>query len=494
MAKFPITLIVLLFSIFAIGIHGYSVSGNKILDPNGKAVLLKGMCRPSFEWNPNGEYASLEDYQLMKDWGSNVVRLALNQNFWLPGAATYNANYQSTIHQQVQWIKSLGMGVILELHWSDQGNLAWGGSQQCMADRNSITFWIQVATKYKNDPWIIFELYNEPHDVSWSTWRNGGNECGFAVAGMQQLYNAIRATGANNVVVIGGLNWAFDLSGVSSHGVTGTNIAYATHPYDYPGKQPGDWDAAFGNLAATYPILATEFGQYCNNNNYVETLLDYFQRKGIHWTGWAWYVNGCSFPSLIADWSGTPTETGVLVKAALASGRNGTSTTGSSTTGTTTGSSVPPATSNMVVYDNALRNGWQDWSWGTRNFANTFPTHSGTKSISFVANEWAGLYFHSSTNFNPYKYQNIRFWVHGGSNSNQALRVLLYGTNVSPVGKQVALPTAIQANTWVRQVIPISAFGLASTTLISGFAIQANTGGVQGTIYVDNVIFSPYKI
>ena len=31
---------------------------------------------------------------------------------------------------------------------------------------------------------------------------------------MQQLYDTVRATGAQNLVIIGGLNWAYDLSGV----------------------------------------------------------------------------------------------------------------------------------------------------------------------------------------------------------------------------------------------------------------------------------------
>eukprot|EP00026_Physarum_polycephalum_P008137 Phypoly_transcript_08215.p1 GENE.Phypoly_transcript_08215~~Phypoly_transcript_08215.p1 ORF type:complete len:140 (+),score=19.14 Phypoly_transcript_08215:449-868(+) len=131
-----------------------------------------------------------------------------------------------------------------------------------MADANSIAFWTQMANKYKDNHMVMFELYNEPHDISWDAWRNGqGN-----IVGMQQLYNAVRATGANNIVMIGGLNWAFDASGVlNGFAIHGNNIVYTSHPYDYPGKQPSDWDAAFGNLAATYPVILTEFGQQENS-------------------------------------------------------------------------------------------------------------------------------------------------------------------------------------------------------------------------------------
>src|SRR5262249_17433713 len=152
--------------------------------------------------------------------------------------------------------------VILDLHWSDRGDLGnQGPGQQRMADQNSITFWAQVAAKYKGDGRVIFELYNEPHDVSWDVWLGGGpSGDGFTAAGMQALHDAVRGAGAENVVIVGGLGWAYDLSGVPSHRVQGHNIVYATHPYDKPGKQPSDWDKGFGFLTSTDPVIITEFG------------------------------------------------------------------------------------------------------------------------------------------------------------------------------------------------------------------------------------------
>jgi hypothetical protein len=66
---------------------------------------------------------------------------------------------------------------------------------------------------------------------------------------MQTLYNTgtirnnrktnsqVRATGANNTVIVGGLNYAFDLTGIATYSLTGFNIVYNTHPYDFGGKQ-----------------------------------------------------------------------------------------------------------------------------------------------------------------------------------------------------------------------------------------------------------------
>ena len=87
-----------------------------------------------------------------------LTRLAGSQGFWLAGSASYSAGYSSMVAQQVAWIKSLGMAVVLDLHWSDRGNLQTACAQQLMADGNSNTFWAQVAVAYKNDPGVIFEV------------------------------------------------------------------------------------------------------------------------------------------------------------------------------------------------------------------------------------------------------------------------------------------------------------------------------------------------
>src|SRR5258708_2442879 len=52
------------------------------------------------------------------------------------------------------------------------------------------------------------------------------------------------------------------------------------------------------------------------------------------------------------------------------------------------------AQSNQIVYDNALENGWQNWSWATTNLSNPSPTHSGADSIQVVAAAYQALYLH----------------------------------------------------------------------------------------------------
>jgi len=408
-------------------------------------------------------------------WKANVVRLSTNQDYWLASSA-----YIATVQQQVEWVTSLGMGIIIDLHWNQ-------GGQQVMADENSITYWAQVAAAYKSNPWVIFELYNEPHDIPWSVWQKGNGTW----AGMQQLYDAVRTTGgANNLVIINGLNWAFDLSGVPDYPITGTNIAYGTHPYDDSGKQLANWPAAFGYLAATAPVILTEFGQYCNSDNYVQQLLQYVDSLQLHWTVWAWYVNGCSFPSIINDWTGTPlAPVGPLVFASLTGNTSYSAGTGGSS------EAVTPATSALIVYADSLENGFEDWSWSTDySLDSTTYVHSGSNSIEFDVDDYEGIYFHNpSTNFVLEDYTSIQFYVNGGTASvpGSALIVEIYDSSATQVGNTVAWPVGASPGTWTLVSIATSAFGVAASTEISGIALASNEGPNDGNIWIDDVSLQP---
>jgi endoglucanase len=310
---------------------GYYVNGNTVCTGAGRPHILHGVDRSSLEFLSGGQNLSAADFQLMKSWNASVVRIALNQDFWLTGSQFADPNYAATVDTAITWADQAGLDVILDLHWSDAGVLGGCapnngmGCQQLMPDANSLSFWSQVAARYAGDGRVMFELYNEPHDVSWDVWRNGGDTgAGWQAVGMQQLYDTVRGTGAQNLVLIGGLDWAYDLSGVPANRITGYNIVYTTHPYTDANnssvRPPSDWSRAFGFLTATDPVVATEFGVLNDNactTDYDQQLIQYTDAHFAGFTAWAWYPGGCTFPAVIDDWQGTPSPTGTIVKAAL---------------------------------------------------------------------------------------------------------------------------------------------------------------------------------
>jgi len=325
MSMLRVLLASILFTIvLGAGLQGpYTVKGNKVYDKNNQVHTFLGVDRCSLEWCATGVNISLYDFQQQASWGSTVVRVPLDQDFWLVGAKNYSAGYINTIQQAVSWAHQAGLDVILDLHWSDMGNLQNNPGQQRMADQNSLTFWSAVADLFKNDPNVLFEMYNEPNTIDWDVWLNGGDSGqGWTAVGMQQIYNTIRATGAQQICIAGGLNWAFDLSQVLQYPIQGNNIMYNTHPYDYPGKQPENWDAAFGYLTDTYPVIATEFGDMNCTEWYYEEFINYAAEHQMHWTAWAWFPGGCLFPALILNWEYAPNVAGSVVKQALGNQAN----------------------------------------------------------------------------------------------------------------------------------------------------------------------------
>ncbi|HET6230534.1 MAG TPA: cellulase family glycosylhydrolase [Longimicrobiaceae bacterium] len=315
---------------------GFAVVGNQIYSASCQPTRFVGIARPFLEsWHRGDDrlidpQLSREDFRGIKSWHANSVRIPINPSFWLSTAANYDPEYRALVDSTVHRAEEAGLAVILDMHFSDQGNPNRKAyTLEPLPDANhAVPFWKEVAARYKDDGNVMFEMYNEPHDVSWDAWRNGAfvqdTSGSYQGVGYQQLYDAIRGTGAENIVIANGLNWGYDLSGVKSHMLTGYNIVYGTHVYDWPEKQPGAWDAGFGYLAATAPVMIGEFGTMNCGVPYYNAVMDYADRKNISIIAWAWYAPPsdyagrdqliCTFAALLNDWSGTPTPVGAVVK------------------------------------------------------------------------------------------------------------------------------------------------------------------------------------
>lgn len=281
----------------------YSVSGSKIKDENGKEVRFVGVNRPSLEWSSTGRLLNESDIENIAKTGSNIVRLPLNEIFWLHN----KNNYQERIDTVVYWCMKHGMNIILDNHRSlrgdsldvNKGGEVGVGEIYGHADTFALDFLYKLGLKYKDNGKVLFELYNEPHKITWEEIVNGGTHDNdtpndptddWTMIGYQQLYDTLRASGAENLVIIGGNNWSFDLSYYETNPIAGDNIMYATHCYPFDNKQPEHW-YQWTEIARNYPVIMSEFGPGSKNDMaYVEELSDTMDALGVHWTAWAWYT------------------------------------------------------------------------------------------------------------------------------------------------------------------------------------------------------------
>jgi hypothetical protein len=100
------------------------------------------------------------------------------------------------------------------------------------------------------------------------------------------------------------------------YAIKGENLMYETHPYPFKNR---DWDKYFGDVSQKYPVYVGEWGfggRRTNNLEYAHSLLDYIQKKHLHWT--AWDLHTAAGPTLIKNWNYEPTVFGQIVKDALA--------------------------------------------------------------------------------------------------------------------------------------------------------------------------------
>ncbi len=310
---------------------GLHVSGNQIVNGAGQPVRLLGVNRSGTQyacsegWGIFDGPADQASVEAMKTWKINTVRVPLNESCWLgkPGvpAAYRGANYQKAIANWVNLLTSNGLAVVLDLHWNAPGDQVAHG-QQSMPDRdNSPEFWRQVANRFKTNSSVLFDLYNEPHPgvdrprtEDWLCWRDGGHcaDVPFVAAGMQELIDAVRSTGATNIVVVNGNYWSNDLSRFlefKPNDSAGQMVA-GWHVYNWnPCVTIACFKQQVDPVIARMPVYMGEIGQAGCSRNFIEPILDWLDSQSQHYTAWAWVVSDCSAePSLISDYNGTPTQ------------------------------------------------------------------------------------------------------------------------------------------------------------------------------------------
>lgn len=250
---------------------------------------------------------------------ANLIRFQVSEFGLDPADPLYDPNYLAEVEQGVALARADGLAVIVSL----QAETPAGNETRCsLPDAGAATDWRELAAAFAGDDGIMFELYNEPgvpeNAAAWSAWQNGGvvatgaggGEC--TAVGMQSLVDEIRASGADNVIILPGLAGEVTLAGMPT--ITDPadpgdpQLAYGIH---YPNLTftSDEWDSEFGNLAGRVPVIVTEWQANGTTNCVPDSprtapqLLTYLALKQIGVVGFAFDLPG----TIIADYSYAPT-------------------------------------------------------------------------------------------------------------------------------------------------------------------------------------------
>lgn len=277
------------------------VNGNKIVDMRGDPVFLKGVdFSGEYQCPPTATYSDSR-VDLAEGWHSNAIKLTVNPAFWLSGYGSCTANqYQMFIKNTVAYARSKGLYVIVAAYqWAKTP-----ADGMNMATSTTLAFWQSAAHVWALDTGVLYETFNEPHNISASIWLNGGS----GYVGEQQLADTIRHTGASNILIIDGTNWGGEIGNLlPNYALKGSNIAYAEHLWTNGNNlNPANWPANWENVAKIYPIVVTEFGDNSSNcayTNWLQQVMPAIVRYADGMFAWAFNSDGtvCGRPDLIME-------------------------------------------------------------------------------------------------------------------------------------------------------------------------------------------------
>lgn len=287
------------------GGNSFNVVGNKIIGPNGKPYAPYGFILECLAFkNPTSTSACNKAVNSDSDkikatagfWHGNTVRLQVASENLLD-QSPYDSAFMNLMDKEVNLATNLGMVTILTMQQEEyQGPI--------FLTPDSVTFWKIMADHYKNNPYVFFDMFNEPKisisttgsaNNMWNIWQNGGvaND-GKTYVGYQTVVNAIRGQGANNIIIAEGPATDSTLGQLPTHYLKGANIAYGIETNLYPGSRtPTDWYNEWGQYKKVVPIMPEAFrdniGKECDPDSPtdVPALLSYEKSIGmgvLYWT------------------------------------------------------------------------------------------------------------------------------------------------------------------------------------------------------------------
>lgn len=307
------------------------VQGNRIVDEKGLPVILRGVAieEQCYMHLANDQYAldlhlfdEADVIELVQNWHASVIRVPIFPDLW--------ENYPRYLEQFLDPIVDLGnrYGMYILLGWHAHGNPITGQADLLSFSNSppfhgnpynpnmtlATSFWDAVAERYKNDPWVIYSIFCEPTNILWKDWR--------PVA--ESLIDTVRSHNPRALVLVSGVDYAYDLSGVQNDPIDRRDVVYETHPYPGVTEFYGPWDQHFGFLSDRYPIFAGEWGYESSSSDrtvnattadFGMPLVNYMKEKGMSWT--AWILSPRWGPRILTDWSYDLTEFGELVRDTL---------------------------------------------------------------------------------------------------------------------------------------------------------------------------------
>ena len=213
--------------------------GNRIVGEHGNPVVITGMSHFWSQWE--GEFYTRETVDwLVQDWQVTLARAALGVHDGELGYQQQPATETAKVRRVID--AAIANDIYVLIDWHDH-------HAEDHTD-DAVAFFSKMARAYGHHPHIIYEIYNEPLNVSWSDTIKPYAE---------RVIAAIRAHDPDNLIIVGTRNWSQRVDEAAADPIADPNVAYTLH--FYAGTHQADLRAiAQKALDAGIALMVTEWG------------------------------------------------------------------------------------------------------------------------------------------------------------------------------------------------------------------------------------------
>lgn len=269
-------LLVALFFVLTIGEaqvvkqHGkLNVKGTQLVNARGEGIALHGMSFGWHNWWPRFYNADVV-HELAAKWNCTVIRAAMG----IEPDSGYLKNRSRSIELVTNVIDAcIKENVYVIIDWHDHN----------IHQKEAVEFFSLMSKKYGANPHIIYEIFNEPDNETWTEVK----------AYSEAVIRAIRANDPDNIILVGSPHWSQDVHVAAADPIKGyTNLMYTMHFYAGTHKK---WlrDRTDDAIKKGLPVFVSECaGMEATGNgpldqNEWKTYADWMDEKRLSWIGWS---------------------------------------------------------------------------------------------------------------------------------------------------------------------------------------------------------------
>ena len=257
------------------------LDGVDLSDDGGRLVKLRGVNVCSFEFDREGTNWNTAIPALADPtrWNANVVRMPVNQEWFLT-----DDDYVTRVETHIDEAARAGLYVILVVQW-ERGERTEPYTDNILRaptfgfGNTTEAFWHRASGRFANRTNLLFDVINEPHDTPFETLHTL----------MQRMVDRIATRAPDQLIIVGGPDWAHSVEPWSARPLTG-NVIYAAHQY-LPYDTPSDFERNFVRTARDFPVLVSEFP--ADDDTYFSAVIERAEASGVD--GWLPWAVGCGF-------------------------------------------------------------------------------------------------------------------------------------------------------------------------------------------------------